>query len=400
MRLRARTVPALLVLAYVFARNAGGPFPHLAFYLLVVTVVLAAAWVLAGRRSVEVNWSPPASAARLGDTLTVRVQVFNDGLLPAPPLDVALLGVDGEAGRPVRLVLGPYGGAHLAFEVPLTRRGDVTIGPVRAELADPAGIFAAAVPSTGPAVIRVYPRLLEPGTLSLSGLGGLGDEAARRLRRSEMTPESELVGVRPWRPGDSTRLIDWKATARRGDLHVKEFTPPSGRRVLVALDLYGPAQWGAGPEGSEERLVSLAATLCRDLLRAGIAAGLVAGGEPPLTIPPATGPRQWPALIEALTDARAGTLSLARALGAVLNLPSFRAHALVALTPRPERALGTVLSRWARAGADVTMAWLPRPEDHEGDAGALVGGPAWAGVSVAVVHWPETASGAGEGMPA
>jgi len=43
-------------------------------------------------------------------------------------------------------------------------------------------------------------------------------------------------GLREWVPGDDTRIIDWKATARTQQLTVREFAAEGEKRVSIILD--------------------------------------------------------------------------------------------------------------------------------------------------------------------
>jgi len=60
----------------------------------------------------------------------------------------------------------------------------------------------------------------------------------------------DFSGVRPFRDGDEVRRVDWSATARTGELHVRSTQAESGMRTLLALDmnpnmLFGTAGWKA-----------------------------------------------------------------------------------------------------------------------------------------------------------
>ncbi|MEN3056815.1 MAG: DUF58 domain-containing protein [Candidatus Methanosuratincola petrocarbonis] len=89
---------------------------------------------------------------------------------------------------------------------------------------------------------RFYPLMLE--ALSLLGEGPLEGEAAaagRRLGRG-----SEYAWSREYEPWDSTRFIDWKATARRGRLSVKEFFEDrGGMGAVVFFDGRAPGRISA-----------------------------------------------------------------------------------------------------------------------------------------------------------
>lgn len=47
---------------------------------------------------------------------------------------------------------------------------------------------------------------------------------------------TNFIDLREYQPGDDIRLIDWKTTAKKGRLHVKEFEEEKRQRVLILLD--------------------------------------------------------------------------------------------------------------------------------------------------------------------
>jgi uncharacterized protein (DUF58 family) len=73
---------------------------------------------------------------------------------------------------------------------------------------------------------------------------------------------NDLYAIRAYQNSDSMRHIDWKASAKRNSLQVREFTREDQRQVLLVLDPFTPA--GAnGPASDQgfERAVSLCANL-------------------------------------------------------------------------------------------------------------------------------------------
>ncbi len=79
----------------------------------------------------------------------------------------------------------------------------------------------------------------------------LVDGRGTGARRSRRTGDGfDISGVRPFRDGDEVRRIDWSATARTGEIHVRTTHAESGMRTLVALDMnpsmaFGTTGWKA-----------------------------------------------------------------------------------------------------------------------------------------------------------
>jgi uncharacterized protein (DUF58 family) len=144
------------------------------------------------------------------------------------------------------------------------------------------------------------------------------------LRSHRRGPGSEVIGSRPYRPGDPVSTIDWGATARlsaatgRDEFVVRERLADDAPRVALVLDrrpamsLYRPPfPWLSKPAVLRESAATVVASAVA--ARADIASLDFAGGEPHWA-PPARGDRS--ALVEARHDdpAPAPEDSLERAL--------------------------------------------------------------------------------------
>lgn len=86
-----------------------------------------------------------------------------------------------------------------------------------------------------PWTVTVFPRLAGVA------LRALPMQAARRreagLRNIRRPGEGRVFeGLREWVPGDDTRIIDWKATARRRKLIARQYEDERRQQVLIALD--------------------------------------------------------------------------------------------------------------------------------------------------------------------
>jgi len=78
--------------------------------------------------------------------------------------------------------------------------------------------------------------------------------------------EGEMIALRRYEPGDSHRLIHWKASARTGRLLVRQFSAQDSEACSIWLRT-DAAVW-TRPE-QFELLMSFAATLAQDLFRGG-----------------------------------------------------------------------------------------------------------------------------------
>jgi len=105
---------------------------------------------------------------------------------------------------------------------------------------------------------------------------------------------ADLLALRNYEPGDSHRLIHWKASARAGRLMVRQFAAEGAENFTLWLRT--PAEIWTRPE-QFELLVSFAATLAEDLFRAGKLAGTAVNDDP---LQPSRGPRDLEAFLNQL----------------------------------------------------------------------------------------------------
>lgn len=139
---------------------------------------------------------------------------------------------------------------------------------LEATVPSPAGFYSSYVPVGLDPALRViaFPRFY-PGLVRALGLleGGLaGDaeesEGARGLRVSRVG--GEYAWTREYAPGDPDRFIDWKATARRARLCVKEFREERGGGALVFFD--GRAPGAVSADEMARDLLSVCAGLAEE----------------------------------------------------------------------------------------------------------------------------------------
>lgn len=163
------------------------------------------------------------------------------------------------------------------------RRGRHAFGPLRIRLQSPWGWIERTSRWNGQASVDVEPAL--PGlarALELSASDRWQDLGVRRLpRRGGRT---EFESLRRWVAGDDRRQVDWKATARRGFVTVRESREERGQELWIAVDLGRPmAEAGAVSPSPDyagwtrlDHALDAALTLASIALQQGDRVGIVA----------------------------------------------------------------------------------------------------------------------------
>lgn len=196
--------------------------------LVALVAVRTAALRLRVRRTLK-----PARV-HAGDTTRIELSVANAGARSTPTLALTDP-VDGTRGAALTLAPLPAGAsARAAYRLPTTRRGLVHVGPLRVTLEDPFGLARRRAVAAPVLELTVLPHI-DP--LRLPKVGGDRDPHGGAVRLNEQSRTGdELLGLRPYVIGDDLRSVHWKASARTGDLIVRQVEQPNQDHTTVVLD--------------------------------------------------------------------------------------------------------------------------------------------------------------------
>ncbi|MGI5450054.1 DUF58 domain-containing protein [Streptomyces sp. CA-243310] len=197
------------------------------------------------------------TSVRLGEHADVHLTVTNPGtrrlrarVRDAWPPSSWRPGTEGAASR--HTVSIPAGERRrLTTRLFPTRRGDRRADRVTIRSYGPLGLLARQGTHTVPWTVRVLPPFASRKHLP-SRLARLRELDGRTsvLTRGEGT---EFDSLRDYVPGDDTRSIDWRATARQNKVAVRTWRPERDRHILICVDT---GRTAAGRVGDAPRLDS------------------------------------------------------------------------------------------------------------------------------------------------
>ncbi|MGY1498269.1 DUF58 domain-containing protein [Streptomyces sp. QTS52] len=194
-------------------------------------------------------------SVRLSESADVTLTVTNPsgrllraGLRDAWPPSSWQSGTEVEASRH-RLTVPSGERRRVTTRLRPTRRGDRHADRVTIRSYGPLGLFARQGSHRVPWTVRVLPPFTSRKHLP-SKLARLRELDGRTsvLTRGEGT---EFDSLREYVPGDDTRSIDWRATARQTTVAVRTWRPERDRHILLVLDT---GRTSAGRVGDVPRL--------------------------------------------------------------------------------------------------------------------------------------------------
>jgi uncharacterized protein (DUF58 family) len=246
-----------------------------------------AAEIAADERAVEGD-EIDIRITRVASTPVDRLDIFVR--LP-PGLELAA----GKQAQSLRLARGER--RELELTARAERWGAHQLGPVYLRARDPFGLLVAEGMLSRTPEIRVYPRedtlrrILQPRETQVFS----GSEVARHKGEG-----IEFADMRPWAPGDPLKRVNWRATARRGDVWVNESHPERNTDVILFVDSFAEAR--GEDAGTLDLAVRATAALAHSYIGRRDRVGLISFGGILRWLEPGMGTVQLYRIVDALLD--------------------------------------------------------------------------------------------------
>lgn len=303
------TVPGVVLIALslgigLAAYNSSSNILFLTLSLLLTCLVLSGVLSSLNLRGVSWRLRMP-SALRVGHDTSVSLEVrnaksflpayglwFNVRARPYRPWEHRAESTLTARGKDIRAALAQAEASELRGRVGLGQRLDPTgtvqldwifrpaeRGILRVELMSVGSLFPFGFlrKDIGTAIsedVLVWPAPIEYRRFAAAApRRDSGDECVSRAGTG-----NDLMALRRYTAGDSHRLIHWKASARTGQLLVRQYAAETAEGFVVWLRT--DAETWSRPE-QFELLVRFAASFCEDLYRAGRLLGVALNGAIP-----------------------------------------------------------------------------------------------------------------------
>ncbi|MHC4108617.1 MAG: DUF58 domain-containing protein [Planctomycetota bacterium] len=229
----------------------------------------------------------------VGESLAVRYVVINrNRLVPAFNIHI-----EERAGEPQatwgRLTapaaawvmhIGPREKAHGEAVFWPSRRGEARFDQLRVWTTFPFGMIKKSITLSQPQHTLIYPRRYQLGRRVLEALAPEAPIGAKISRLSGAG--DDYYGMREYRAGDSLRSVAWKRSACLDQLICVERSRSTPPKLRVALNLTAEAPEGPDAlRSSEEKAISLAASIIHAADLAGFEVALSVLGPEPVIMP-------------------------------------------------------------------------------------------------------------------
>ncbi len=261
---------------------------------------------------------------RMAPAPTLRIRRSHDHVLSVRAENQIVLHVENDGDEPIHawlrdetppsfestsrefeIMLEPGRITELRYKVTPPLRGSVKFRGTFLRISCPLGLALRQVFLETEERIRVYPNLLALREFDvLSQQGRLRDLGIRRSRRRGLGMDFE--SLREYAQGDDYRKLDWKASARRGKLVVRQFEQEKNQAVIIVIDVGRHMMAEANGVPKLDHVLDALLMLTNAAAMAGDMIGLLVYAESVRRyIPPRKGRAQVGIILEAIHDLEA-----------------------------------------------------------------------------------------------
>lgn len=212
-----------------------GDLPYLLFFILIALTVFDFVLLYRGRRQVFLRRDLPERLSN-GDQNELHIYLENfypfsihAGIIDEIPFQFQK--------RDLWFDVSLKPGTHKNIDYTLrpTKRGEYLFGKVRLYVQSPLQIFTRRFNFCEETYVAVYPSFLQLRKYELMAISNrLTEMGIKKIRR--IGHSMEFDQVKNYVQGNDYRTINWKATARRGELMVNSYTDERAQHVYCIID--------------------------------------------------------------------------------------------------------------------------------------------------------------------
>lgn len=265
-------IPVLIAILLFFF-----PFHEVQVFSLIVLLTYLISFFLSilGRRSIVVTRDNKIYFCRNREEEYTAFRIKNRGFLSLENIFIQDMG-HGCYDSGVGIFLSSISGrSEKIYKSRLNsdKRGVFKIGPIVIKGRDPLNFFPWILSFNIQAEVIIYPAYHNLKLILKDGERG----GIQRVKDPQYEDMSELKAMREYRPGDSMKRVNWKASAKSGKLQTMEFSNTLSCPLFIIMDLNPLKYQIRNRYNNLERTIEAAASLAVSYGEVGESCGLLTG---------------------------------------------------------------------------------------------------------------------------
>ena len=168
--------------------------------------------------------------------------------------------------------------AHIEYSIKPMQRGEYHFGAINIYVESPLRLVKRRYTIAAEQTVKVYPSYIQMRRYQLlAATHRLQEHGAQRLRKLGQSMEFEQI--KEYVRGDDYRTINWKATARRGDLMINNFTDERSQQIYCLVNKGRPMKMPFGGMTLLDYAINATLVLSNTALTRQDKAGLICFAE-------------------------------------------------------------------------------------------------------------------------
>jgi len=234
-RLFAGIIFCISLFLFAFFLPWLGDLPYICFWIIAVLVLIDALLLFGAKRTVFLRRDLPERLSN-GDENQIRIYLENfysfsvhAGIIDEIPFQFQ------KRDLWFNTVLRSGTSKVISYTLKPVKRGEYLFGQVRLYVRTPLGLLSRRFNFGGESMVPVYPSFLQLRKYELMAISNrLSEMGIKKIRL--IGHSIEFDQVKNYVQGDDYRTMNWKATARKGDLMVNSFTDEKAQHVYCIID--------------------------------------------------------------------------------------------------------------------------------------------------------------------
>lgn len=334
---------------FLYSKVEGDSLPSFMFYSLAGVLLTGWIWTVLAVKRLKYTVKMETVRSQVGKSFFLEAEVINQFFLPIPWLELNIQvppGFNLEYGNKVVVVdLSPHEKRTVNYKLVCGRRGAYDFGAAVIRTGDLFGIFVREISFQASNKLIVYPKIIPLKGLVIPNFQNMGTTFTLRAANEDLTGPT---GTRRYASGDPLNRIHWRATARTGQLQVKEYDLHTSAEVGVFLDLAADSY--AGEEETLETGITCAASIANFCFCNRLRYGLVINSSDRYVQPTSRNAGQLLKTLEHLALAKVGrgySFAQSTLLGSRSFVPG---TTFILITPKIDDQLTGVIKLLRRRG--------------------------------------------------
>jgi hypothetical protein len=226
----------LMAVSYAFALLQGGNLPYRIFHGLVLTFMVSLIYILSKQKNITIQVRFDKRLYSAGDEHEFITIIKNYGILPAPYVilkNKALVKVNPKYNGEV-VWLGSDESKWLRNTVKFNQRGIYNFGELHLSISDLFSIFERVRNMNLSVPVKVYPKVHELNKFLARGSDIFKNAVSSKTNIEDLYSTKD---IRKYYQGDNLKRVNWKVSAKHGELFVRDLDTVSGEESNIFLDM-------------------------------------------------------------------------------------------------------------------------------------------------------------------